>query len=141
MHGPEAQVEEDFGTGKIVGSTCTVSGVLVMALPIPIVVDNFGNYYAEQKKIEAKELKKEAQDKQAEVDKAAEKVANNGLVKTLSTKRGIIKTPSLTSLEDYSKTEQTKITSVAYPRSCQRFSNLIFKNFLNPIFLFLSNLI
>ena len=86
MHGPEAQVEEDFGTGKIVGSTCTVSGVLVMALPIPIVVDNFGNYYAEQKKIEAKELKKEAQDKQAEVDKAAEKVANNGLVKTLSTK-------------------------------------------------------
>ena len=53
---------------------CAVSGVLVMALPIPIVVDNFADYYSEQKKIEAKELKKEAQAKQAEFDVDAEKV-------------------------------------------------------------------
>eukprot|EP00092_Neocalanus_flemingeri_P035666 GFUD01038832.1.p1 GENE.GFUD01038832.1~~GFUD01038832.1.p1 ORF type:complete len:667 (+),score=162.04 GFUD01038832.1:111-2111(+) len=105
--------------GKLVGSMCAVSGVLVMALPIPIVVDNFGNYYAEQKKIEAKEIKKEAQDKQAEVDKAAEKVANQGLVKTLSSKIAI-KSPSIVSLEDYSKTEQTTMTSLAhFPRSQQ----------------------
>ena len=31
-----------------------------MALPIPIVVDNFANYYSEQKKLEAQELKREA---------------------------------------------------------------------------------
>ena len=69
--------------GKIIGSACAVSGVLVMALPIPIVVDNFADYYSEQKKIEAQELKKEAQAKQAEIDIEAELVARRGLVSTL----------------------------------------------------------
>ena len=45
----------------MVGSFTAVCGVLVMALPIPIVVDNFADYYSEQKKLEAKELKEEAQ--------------------------------------------------------------------------------
>ena len=31
-----------------------------MALPIPIVVDNFADYYSEQKKLEAEALKREA---------------------------------------------------------------------------------
>ena len=34
----------------MVGSFTAVCGVLVMALPIPIVVENFGAYYMEQKK-------------------------------------------------------------------------------------------
>ena len=55
---------------------CAVCGVLVMALPIPIVVDNFADYYSEQKKIEAKELKKEAKAKEAEIALMAEGVAN-----------------------------------------------------------------
>ena len=46
---------------------CAVSGVLVMALPIPIVVDNFGDYYAEQKRLEQAELKKEAQELEAKM--------------------------------------------------------------------------
>ena len=60
--------------GKVVGSCCAVCGVLVMALPIPIVVDNFADYYSEQKKLEAKEMKKEAQQKQAELEMAAAQV-------------------------------------------------------------------
>lgn len=47
--------------GKLLASLTAVCGVLVMALPIPIVVDNFADYYQEQKKIEAQELKEEAQ--------------------------------------------------------------------------------
>ena len=81
--------------GKIVGSMCAVCGVLVMALPIPIVVDNFADYYSEQKKIEAKELKREAQAKQAEFDVDAEQVANHGLIKTLCRAPGPFQDPPM----------------------------------------------
>ena len=64
-----------------------------MALPIPIVVDNFADYYSEQKKLEAKEQKREAAAKQAEVDTEAESLANKSLVRTLANKPGPFHTP------------------------------------------------
>ena len=90
FHGPFSVIQ-----GKLLAAFTAVCGVLVMALPIPIVVDNFADYYKEQKKAEAKELKKEAQAKQAVVDKAAEEVANKGLVGTLTSKPGAFHTPPL----------------------------------------------
>ena len=53
---------------------CAVCGVLVLALPIPIVVDNFADYYQEQKQIEAKELKRDANIKLMEEAMEAAKV-------------------------------------------------------------------
>ena len=69
--------------GKLVGSMCAVSGVLVLALPIPIVVDNFADYYKEQKQIEAREMKRDARALQEQEEREMAQTANEGLVETI----------------------------------------------------------
>ena len=62
---------------------CAVCGILVMALPIPIVVDNFADYYQEQKKLEAAEIKAEAQAVEDEWLEEQHETAMRGLVETI----------------------------------------------------------
>ena len=70
-------------SGKLMGSLCAVCGVLVMALPIPIVVDNFADYYKEQKQIEAREMRRDARALQEQEEREMAQTANEGLVETI----------------------------------------------------------
>jgi len=77
--------------GKLIGSCCGVSGILVMALPIPIVVENFGAYYMEQKKRAVIAAKKQDLVEAKLAENAAGQVEMNQLANILQAKPGPFK--------------------------------------------------
>ena len=44
--------------GKLVGSVCSLSGVLVIALPVPVIVSNFSRIYLQSQKADKRRMHK-----------------------------------------------------------------------------------
>merc|ERR1711879_487353 len=80
------------GLGKLVGSMCAISGVLVMSLPIPIIAGNFEKFHKTQAK-KNKLLKRRAALVAAKVDEEKERITDICGPSSLLSPRARLKSP------------------------------------------------
>jgi potassium voltage-gated channel Shal-related subfamily D protein len=60
----------DTGIGKMVGGVCSLSGVLVIALPVPVIVSNFSRIYHQNQRADKRKAQKKARMARIRIAKA-----------------------------------------------------------------------
>ena len=56
--------------GKVIGGVCSLSGVLVIALPVPVIVSNFSRIYHQNQRADKRKAQKKARLARIQIAKA-----------------------------------------------------------------------